>query len=456
MLPCLDKDLGGLYYQFNRPEVLALIPGGARRLLDVGCGAGSLGATVKSRQECFYCGIEPDDQAAAEAHRRLDHVYHTTIERFNEPDLLASFDCIILADILEHTHDPLSVLSACLDYLANNGCIILSVPNIAHPQIIQELSSGLFRYTSAGILDSSHLRFFTRISIQQLLTAAGLHVSSIRLHPAETDPQQFLIVAKPVHEYADESTIGILIPHYQTLPLLKHCVSSIRAGTYRDYTIFILDQASTPESRAWLAAQPDICVIDSPVNFGFPIGLNLLLASCPCEWILILNSDVYIPKYSLDRLFSLAMPCHHAQLFGPVGMHVSGPQRISTQIFNSISALESFTNQLFTTHGSATRKLHRLVFFATLIHSSVFKAVGILDERFTPGNFEDDDFCVRAIQAGFDLRYAPGIYFHHYGSATFRSHSINFSGIMHRNHHYFLGKHAHHLQATLTRFYGTR
>lgn len=456
MLPCLDKDLGGLYYQFNRPEVLALIPVGARRLLDVGCGAGSLGATVKSRQECFYCGVEPDDQAAAEAHRRLDHVYHTTIERFNEPDLLATFDCIILADILEHTHDPLASLLHCLDYLHDDGILILSVPNIAHPQIVQELSSGLFRYVSAGILDSTHLRFFTRISIQQLLSAAGLHVSVCRLHPSELDPQQFLITARPVRAYQARTAVGILIPHYQTLPLLKHCVASIHAGTYQDYTIFILDQASTPESRAWLAAQPDICVIDSPVNFGFPIGLNLLLASCPSEWILILNSDVYIPKNSLDRLFSYTTRFDTLKFIGPVGMYVSGPQGIPTQNFNSISSLELFANRLFDAHQPGPRRLHRLVFFATLIHSSVFKAVGLLDERFTPGNFEDDDFCLRAIQAGFSPHYAPGIYFHHYGSATFKSHSINFAGVMQRNHAYFMAKHANHLQTTLARFYGTR
>lgn len=456
MLPCLDLDLGGSYFQHTRPDVLGLIPFGARRLLDVGCGAGALGQTVRARQECFYCGIEPDDQAAAEAHRRLDRVYHTTIERFNEPELFNSFDCIILADILEHAHDPLNVLLHCLDYLHNDGILILSLPNIAHPQITQELSSGLFRYRSAGILDRGHLRFFTRISIQQLLSAAGLHVSSIRLHPAEIDPQQFLISANPVHHYAEKSTMGILIPHYQTLPLLKHCVASIRAGTYQDYTIFILDQASTPESRAWLSAQPDICAIDSPVNFGFPVALNLLLASCPCEWILILNSDVYIPSHSLERLYSCATFTDYFPLVGPCGMNVSGPQGIPAQNFTSIPALDNFTEQLYALHKSATRKLHRLVFFATLIHSSVFKSVGLLDERFTPGNFEDDDFCIRAIQAGFFPRYAPGIYFHHYGSATFKSHSINFAGIMQRNHAYFMAKHANHLQATLARFYGTR
>ena len=274
--------------------------------------------------------------------------------------------------------------------------------------------------------------------------------------PSEIDPQQFLIVAKPMRQYAEKSTIAILIPHYQTLPLLKHCVASIRAGTSQDYTIFILDQASTPDSRAWLAAQPDICAIDSPINFGFPIGLNLLLAACPCEWVLILNSDVYIPKHSLERLFACATRGCCPPLIGPVGMHISGPQLIATQNFSSISALERFTEDLSNPYGLHIRKLHRLVFFATLVHSSVFKSVGLLDERFTPGNFEDDDFCVRAIQAGFDLYYAPGIYFHHYGGATFKSHSINYNAIMLRNRAYFMAKHANHLQATLSRFYGTR
>ena len=236
--------------------------------------------------------------------------------------------------------------------------------------------------------------------------------------------------------------------------MLKHCVTSIRSSTFKDRTIFILDQASTPESRAWLAAQPDICAIDSPVNFGFPIALNLLLASCPCEWVLILNSDIYIPAQSLDRLFLAASLNPNPLLVGPVGMHVSGPQGCPTQNFINIPSLETFTENLFNSHGLHVKKLHRLVFFATLIHSSVFKSVGLLDERFTPGNFEDDDFCIRAIQAGFYPHYAPGIYFHHYGGATFRSHAINYSSIMQRNKHYFMAKHAHHLQTTLARFYG--
>ena len=128
MLPCLDLNLGGSYYQHTRPDVLALIPSGARRLLDVGCGAGALGSTVKTRQDCFYCGVEPDDHSAADAYRRLDRVYHTSIEFFNEPDLLGSFDCVILSDVIEHTHDPLSVILTCLDYLNDSGIVILSVP----------------------------------------------------------------------------------------------------------------------------------------------------------------------------------------------------------------------------------------------------------------------------------------------------------------------------------------
>ena len=134
------------------------------KVLDIGCASGKLGVALKNKG-CFRVGIEIDVELAEKAKINYDRLLVLDIEKLTKlPFPERYFDVIVLADILEHLAWPENVLSNLTRYLADDGYIILSVPNVANWQVRLGLLLGNFNY-GQGILDGEHLRFFTLKSI---------------------------------------------------------------------------------------------------------------------------------------------------------------------------------------------------------------------------------------------------------------------------------------------------
>lgn len=156
--------------------------GNGRRLLDVGCARGHLAAALASTG-WNVTGIETDSADARAARSHGLHVIELSAdEAFAE--LSETFDVIVFADVLEHMSDPLSVLKNALEVLAPGGRIIVSVPNVAHLTIRAQLLLGRFNYADRGIMDRTHLRFFTRRTLIELIEGAGLAMDRMRVTPA--------------------------------------------------------------------------------------------------------------------------------------------------------------------------------------------------------------------------------------------------------------------------------
>lgn len=164
-------------YVGPRPDIAALVPADARTVLDVGCSVGSLGAALKSSRPLEVVGLEGDAGMAEEARTKLDAAYHVDL---NDPHSLAklegrSFCCLIFADVLEHLIDPWTVLQSLTRLLRPGGSVITSIPNVRHHTTLLALGlGGRWPYRNRGIHDRTHLRFFTRKNIVELLAGAGL------------------------------------------------------------------------------------------------------------------------------------------------------------------------------------------------------------------------------------------------------------------------------------------
>ncbi len=171
------------YYEFARPEVLSLIPTSARQVLDVGCGAGMLGASLKARQGATVCGIEWNHEAAQAAKSRLDEVLIGDAEQMDGAFPDGRFECIVCADVLEHMRAPDRFLRQARAWLAPEGQLVASIPNVGHHTVVGSLLQGNWTYESAGLLDRDHLRFFTRREIEALFRRTGLRVTSLRAVP---------------------------------------------------------------------------------------------------------------------------------------------------------------------------------------------------------------------------------------------------------------------------------
>jgi 2-polyprenyl-3-methyl-5-hydroxy-6-metoxy-1,4-benzoquinol methylase len=165
-----DKDEG--YYAQSRDDVMSLIPPEARTILDVGCGKGILGRKLSTRER-KVCGIEKDPVVAEEASRHLETVVVGDVESVSLPFTERSFDCLIFADILEHLKDPWEVLRSMRRFLSEGGEVVASIPNVRHYKVIRSLVRGHWNYTRSGILDITHLRFFTLEGIRSLFEQTG-------------------------------------------------------------------------------------------------------------------------------------------------------------------------------------------------------------------------------------------------------------------------------------------
>lgn len=174
-----EKDDG--YFENERSEMLQFIPANAQTFLEVGCGAGYFGEALKrgsSQREVW--GIEPNEQSSTQAKERLDHVVLGELRAGMAELEGKSFDCIIFNDVLEHLTAPEQALLDCKEYLTEGGTVVASIPNILFfYQIYEILLEQDWKYRESGILDSTHLRFFTRKSILRMFASCGYEVVRI-------------------------------------------------------------------------------------------------------------------------------------------------------------------------------------------------------------------------------------------------------------------------------------
>jgi 2-polyprenyl-3-methyl-5-hydroxy-6-metoxy-1,4-benzoquinol methylase len=168
------------YYFEPRPDVQALVEARGKRILDVGCAAGELGAALKRAGASLVVGIEASTEAATTARDKLDQVIVGNAESPNWPLDHASFDYVILADILEHLVDPWAALASSTRYLQADGRVVASIPNARFYAVIARLIFNRWGYRESGILDRTHLRFFTWPTIQQMFADAGLRIERVR------------------------------------------------------------------------------------------------------------------------------------------------------------------------------------------------------------------------------------------------------------------------------------
>lgn len=167
-------------------SITSLLNNKQGRILEVGCSSGYFGASLRACGHVVW-GIEPFQNAAQAARDVLDNVYVGNIQSFFNDFPNERFDVIVFGDVLEHIDNPVSILQKCREFLNPNGRVVASIPNVSHLAIRTMLLEGRWDYSDLGILDRTHLRFFTRDSAIGMFSDAGYQVhqiSPVRL-PAE-------------------------------------------------------------------------------------------------------------------------------------------------------------------------------------------------------------------------------------------------------------------------------
>lgn len=471
------------YFEYSRPEVAALVPLGAARILDVGCGAGQLGHHLKRRQPCRVSGIEVVEAVAEQARAVLDEVFVGDVEAIvrNPPE--ERFDCIICADVLEHLREPGRVLEALREgWLAPGGVVVASVPNVRHWSVIRQLLEGRWDYVDAGLLDRTHLRFFTRTNLYFLFAQAGYQILSWRatrladagfprqlLAPlaeaglrvqtleAEAQDYQYLVVArpKPLPRYAGPAAgrlpsaeapeTSIVIPVRNGVAFTRKCVESLLACTQSPFELILVDNGSTdgtPDYLAELRARRDpggrclgVRTLRNARNLGFGLACNQGMAAALGRYLVILNNDTVVTEGWLERMKAAAERDSRIGVVGPRSNYVVGPQMVENVPYapDDLAGMRRFAAGWAAAREGQGFPVARAIGLCLLIKRAVVDCVGGFDPRFGIGNFEDDDFSIRVLLAGFAIWIADDVFIHHYGSRTFSAERVDYSALMRRN-----------------------
>lgn len=166
------------YFSHDRQELLPFVPARRARVLEVGCSEGRFSASLPGVDETW--GIEPSPAADA-ARTRLTHVFHSTFEEA-EPELpRAYFDVVVCNDVIEHMPDHARFLASVQKHMAPGAALVGSIPNVRYYRnMFQFLLEKDWHYTDFGILDRTHMAFFTEKSLRKTLDRAGFEVRAMR------------------------------------------------------------------------------------------------------------------------------------------------------------------------------------------------------------------------------------------------------------------------------------
>jgi 2-polyprenyl-3-methyl-5-hydroxy-6-metoxy-1,4-benzoquinol methylase len=202
--------------------------GRALKVLEVGCSGGYFGATVRTQGHTVW-GVEPDYESSQTAKEVLDFAFNGTLDDFYKQHENEKFDVIVFGDVLEHFPDPSSALEDVKAILNNNGAIVASVPNVSHITVRAMLLEGRWEYNDLGIMDRTHLQFFTEQTLVELFASTGFNVEKVKqvkLSAIETAQLVGLDINKSFIKLVEESVIDPNLDVFQNLVLARFSNSS--------------------------------------------------------------------------------------------------------------------------------------------------------------------------------------------------------------------------------------
>lgn len=224
----------------------------------------------------------------------------------------------------------------------------------------------------------------------------------------------------------------------------ERCLASIADHTPEPHEVIVVDNGSTDKTpralRERMAKNPRLRVISNRENRGFSAGNNQGLSIARGDSVVLLNNDTIVTKGWLGRMRAVFGQHPEVGIVGPMSNNVSGPQCVKQVDYDSLATLPVFAERWATANCGQTFEVGRAVGFCLLVSRAVIDKIGGLDERFGSGNFEDDDFCLRAQLAGFHVRIARDAFIHHVGSQTFTGANIDYRQAMLRNWELFRAK----------------
>jgi len=242
----------------------------------------------------------------------------------------------------------------------------------------------------------------------------------------------------------NNKTVSIIILTYNALDYTKQCLESIKQHTQYPHEIIFVDNHSTDGTKKYLRnlvqQHPNYKLIVNKTNKGFAAGNNQGMNLAKGEYILLLNNDILVSDGWLERMVACVEADSGIGLVGPLTNRISGLQMVANVPYSDPQDFPEYAAKIAKQYNNKYTPRRRIAGFAMLIKRDVYENIGGLDEQFGSGNYEDDDYCLRAKKAGFNIMVAEDVFIHHYGSMSFKNNKIDYDKSLKRNDELFRKK----------------
>jgi O-antigen biosynthesis protein len=246
------------------------------------------------------------------------------------------------------------------------------------------------------------------------------------------------------NETMERDLVSIIILTCNQISYTKKCVESIRKNTPEPHEIIFVDNGSIDGTPKWLKKLvrncPNYKLIENKINRGFSIGCNQGIKVSTGKYILLLNNDIVVTENWLTGMLECINSSPDVGIVGPMTNSISGPQKVPDAGYSSTDELSVYARRFRSKNRHRRVPYNRVVGFCMLFKRRLITRIGLLDERFGSGNYEDDDICLRAVLAGYRNMIVGDVFIHHYGSRTFIGNGINYGSSLNRNMKIFTEK----------------
>lgn len=242
-----------------------------------------------------------------------------------------------------------------------------------------------------------------------------------------------------------DPTASLVIPVYNNLTFTEKCLDSIyRSSIQAPFEIIVVNNGSVDGTGAWIESYKEergnLKVIHMPENVGFGKAINIGVQHSKGKYVVFLNNDTLVTKNWLDNIIAAFEKDSSIGIASPVTNYVGEGKQIDRRARKiSVEEIDEYALEI-QGRNDIEYEPNRLVFFCVVLKRSVIDLIGNIDTNYDIGNFEDDDYCVRARLAGFNLAIIKNSFVYHYGSATFKASGIDHTETMSINRRRFFQK----------------
>jgi O-antigen biosynthesis protein len=334
-------------------------------------------------------------------------------------------------------------IDLCFKLQKNNWKLIYQPESVV---IHYESQSGEERFTKVkqNIL-RLHRKWLGKIKPDMIIQKDGsaflTNKGRIQLYEAPTDE---LSVLSKFPNGGHKNMVSIIILTFNQLNYTKECIESIQKNTPETHEIIFVDNGSNDGTVKWLKNvvkyRSNYKLIENKTNLGFAKGCNQGIKLSTGENLMLLNNDVVVTRNWLAGMLECLNSALDIGIVGPMTNHISGIQKVPVVDYSSIKEVELYARKFRECNRYRWISTKRIVGFCMLFKRHLSEQIGLLDESFGSGNFEDDDYCLRASLSGYRNMIAGDVFVHHHGSRTFIGNKMDYGNLLYGNRRIFIDK----------------